>query len=120
MERSSCIVCRNTNLLNISILENYPISFSPTVQSIDSDIYENLYIDGCQECGTIQQRNIYDASFIYNTSHNNICQVIVTMLETMNYNNNYDFISILLHYSFTHFMNSLYFYYFSFHFHLII
>jgi len=71
MERSSCIVCRNTNLLNISILENYPISFSPTVQSIDSDIYENLYIDGCQECGTIQQRNIYDASFIYNTSHNN-------------------------------------------------
>ena len=71
MERKICIVCRKTKLLNISILENYPISFSPTISSIDSDIYENLYIDGCQECGSIQHRNLYDASFIYNTIHNN-------------------------------------------------
>jgi hypothetical protein len=69
MERTHCVICLSELSLSYS-LNDFPKTFLPTLENIETDKFINLDLYGCKNCGSVQLKHLLDPNELYGTSHN--------------------------------------------------
>ena len=70
MNRDSCVICNGKQLETFYTLQNYPVTFSPPILSIDNDQLGDFKVGGCLVCGCAQVQTLTDPKILYENAHN--------------------------------------------------
>jgi hypothetical protein len=70
MERTECVVCSSKNLKFVYSLKEFPMIFLPTESLVSEDIKIELKLYGCENCGSVQLKELLDPKILYSTPHN--------------------------------------------------
>ena len=72
MFRTSCVICSNTEFIDIYKYENYPIVFTPPAnnKTIEDDEVADLNFMGCRFCGCVQTKILIDPRKLYEDAYN--------------------------------------------------
>lgn len=71
MAREHCVVCKATEVDELSIQQNMPISIGCSTRPIEDDVLSDLTYKICRRCGCAQLTNLIDNEILYKESHNN-------------------------------------------------
>jgi hypothetical protein len=69
MERTHCVICLSEISLSFC-LNDFPKTFLPTLENIESDKFINLDLYGCKNCGCVQLKHLLDPNELYGIAHN--------------------------------------------------
>lgn len=73
MNRLNCVIClEKINTDPLYVLKNFPFLYvpKPTGYSSDEDIFFNLELYGCNNCGCVQLKYLLDPKVLYEIPHN--------------------------------------------------
>ncbi len=70
MIRQECAICQATSLDNIYILKQFPLCQSSTTQEFKNDLFGDIEIVSCRQCGCVQHKTLVEPSFLYENAHN--------------------------------------------------
>ena len=70
MERTECVICSSNKLKFVYELNEFPMTFLPTESLVSEDIKIDLNLYGCENCGSVQLKELLDPKILYSTPHN--------------------------------------------------
>jgi hypothetical protein len=71
--RINCVIClKKIDEEPLYLLKNFPFLYVPKLRedSVDNDIFFNLNLYGCNNCGCVQLKNLIDPKILYEIPHN--------------------------------------------------
>jgi hypothetical protein len=68
--RRHCVICNSNELKFTYSLKEFPMTFLPTDEAFEEDIFLDLNLYGCEKCGCVQLKNLLDPNVLYGTPHN--------------------------------------------------
>jgi hypothetical protein len=67
--RTTCVVCFGV-LDHLYTIPKMPITFSPSTQPFETDMYSDTTFLACQQCGCVQLKTLIDPDILYSHAHN--------------------------------------------------